>query len=76
MANREEIASRVIRTYCEPGITTLASCFDVDKQSIHVQFADEAICLVVDQHRKVSCEPIASFGTSELRKVDVIHLSQ
>lgn len=45
IANRGEIAVRIIRTCKEMGIKTVAVYSDVDEESIHVHMADEAICI-------------------------------
>lgn len=45
IANRGEIALRIIRTCKEMGISTVAVYSTADAESLHVKFADEAVCI-------------------------------
>ena len=45
IANRGEIAVRIIRACREMGITSIAICSDIDKDALHAQLADECICI-------------------------------
>ena len=58
IANRGEIAVRIIRTAKEMGIKTVAVYSEADKESLHVKIADEAICVgpafSVDSYLKIS----------------------
>lgn len=73
IANRGEIALRVIRTCKEMGIKTVAVYSTADKDSLHVRFADEAVCIGPpagkDSYLKIS----NIIAVAELTNADAIH---
>ncbi|HJT44992.1 MAG TPA: biotin carboxylase N-terminal domain-containing protein, partial [Chthoniobacterales bacterium] len=73
IANRGEIALRVIRACKELGIRTLAVYSDADVDSLHVQLADEAICIggAPSSESYLKVERIMS--AAEIGDVDAIH---
>jgi hypothetical protein len=60
IANRGEIALRIIRTCEEMGIATVAVHSTVDRHALHVQLADEAVCIGEAQSSQISIFPTLS----------------
>ncbi len=52
IANRGEIAVRIIRACKEMNIKTVAVYSDIDKDALHTKLADEAVCIGPAQSRK------------------------
>lgn len=73
IANRGEIALRIIRTCREMGIKTVAVYSNADKDSLHVKFADEAVCIgpppSKDSYLKIS----NIISAVEITNADAIH---
>ncbi|MDR1891333.1 MAG: acetyl-CoA carboxylase biotin carboxylase subunit [Puniceicoccales bacterium] len=73
IANRGEIALRVIRACREFGIKTVAVYSEVDDQSLHVQLADEAICIGDATSINSYLRADRIFSAAEITNVDAIH---
>jgi len=73
VANRGEIALRVIRACKELEIQTVAIYSDVDSLSLHTKFADEAICVGPGDPRKSYLNIPAIIAAAELTDADAIH---
>ena len=73
IANRGEIAMRVIRTCKEMGIKTVAVYSKADQDSLHVRFADEAVCIgpapSSDSYLKIA----GIISAAEITNADAIH---
>ena len=73
IANRGEIALRVIRTCREMGIKTVAVYSTADKDSLHVKFADEAVCIgkpaSVDSYLNIP----HIMAAAEITNADAVH---
>lgn len=73
IANRGEIALRIIRTCREMGIRTVAVYSTVDRESLHVRFADEAVC-IGPAVSKLSYLNIPNIiAAAEITNADAIH---
>ena len=73
IANRGEIALRVIRTCKEMGIKTVAVYSTVDKDSLHVRFADEAVCIGAAPSRDSYLNIPRIIAAAEITNADAIH---
>ena len=73
IANRGEIALRVIRTAREMGIKTVAVYSSADKESLHVKFADEAICIGPPESSKSYINIPNIISAIELTGADAVH---
>ena len=73
IANRGEIALRVICACKELGIRTVAIYSEADKNSLHVRFADEAICIGPPQLGQSYLNIPAVISAAEIANVDAIH---
>jgi len=73
IANRGEIALRIIRTCKEMGIKTVAVYSEADKNSLHVRFADEAVCIgpppAIDSYLNIP----RLIAAAEITDADAIH---
>jgi acetyl-CoA carboxylase biotin carboxylase subunit len=73
IANRGEIALRIIRTCKEMGIKTVAVYSTADKESLHVRFADEAVCIGPPQSRDSYLNIPRILAAAEVTNADAIH---
>ena len=73
IANRAEIALRIIRACKETGIRTVVVYSGADRDSLHVQFADEAICIGKPQSKESYLNIPAIISAAEVTDVEAIH---
>ncbi|MCB0769187.1 MAG: acetyl-CoA carboxylase biotin carboxylase subunit [Flavobacteriales bacterium] len=73
IANRGEIALRVIRTCREMGIKTVAVYSTADKESLHVRFADEAVCIGPPPSKESYLNMSRIIAAAEITNADAIH---
>ncbi|MEI8054152.1 MAG: acetyl-CoA carboxylase biotin carboxylase subunit [Bacteroidota bacterium] len=73
IANRGEIALRVIRTCREMGIRTVAVYSTADKDSLHVKFADEAVCIGKPSSADSYLNIPHIMSAAEITNADAIH---
>ena len=73
IANRGEIALRIIRTCKEMGIKTVAVYSTADKDSLHVKFADEAVCIGRPSSADSYLNILHIMAAAEITNADAIH---
>ncbi len=73
IANRGEIALRVIRTCKEMGIKTVAVYSTADAESLHVRFADEAVCIGPPASSESYLKISSIIAAAEITNADAIH---
>ncbi|MCE2613508.1 acetyl-CoA carboxylase biotin carboxylase subunit [Flavobacteriaceae bacterium D16] len=73
IANRGEIAMRIIRTCKEMGIKTVAVYSKADEESLHVRFADEAVCIGPPPSSQSYLKIPNIIAAAEITNADAIH---
>jgi acetyl-CoA carboxylase biotin carboxylase subunit len=73
IANRGEIAMRIIRTCKEMGIKTVAVYSKADAESLHVRFADEAVCIGPAASSESYLKMSNIIAAAEITNADAIH---
>ena len=73
IANRSEIALRIIRACKELGIKTVAVYSDIDKESLHVRLADESVCIGPANANQSYLNIPAILSAAEITDSDAIH---
>ena len=73
IANRGEIALRIIRTCREMGIKTVAVYSAADKNSLHVKFADEAVCIGSSSSAESYLNIPRIIAAAEITNADAVH---
>jgi acetyl-CoA carboxylase biotin carboxylase subunit len=73
IANRGEIALRIIRVCKQFGIKTVAVYSEADRDSLHVRFADEAVCIGPPPSKESYLKVPRIIAAAEVTNVDAIH---
>ncbi len=73
VANRGEIALRIIQSCRELGIKTVAIFSEADRDSLHVRLADEAICIGPAEARKSYLSRVAVLAAAEVSGAEALH---
>src|SRR5881396_4162989 len=73
VANRGEIALRVICACKELGISTVAVYSEADRQSLHVRFADEAVCIGPAKSSESYLNVASIISAAEITNAEAVH---
>ena len=73
IANRGEIALRIIRTCKEIGVKSVAVYSTADKESLHVKYADEAVCIGPPASSESYLKMSSIIAAAEITNADAIH---
>ena len=73
IANRGEIAVRIIRALREMGIRSVAVCSEADRNALHAQLADETICIGPAQSSESYLDISRNISATLTSKADAIH---
>jgi len=73
IANRGEIALRIIRACKEMGVKTVAVYSEADADSLHVRFADEEVCIGPAQSAQSYLDVKRIISAAEVTNCDAIH---
>jgi acetyl-CoA carboxylase biotin carboxylase subunit len=73
IANRGEIALRIIRACRELGVSTVAIYSEADRDALHVRFADEAICIGPPPSKESYLNVARILAAAEVTNADAIH---
>src|SRR5262245_38003339 len=73
IANRGEIALRIIRALREIGLKSVAVYSEADAHALHVKFADQAVCIGPAQSRQSYLNIAALISAAEITRADAIH---
>lgn len=73
IANRGEIALRIIRTCKELGVKTVAVFSEADRESLHVTFADEAVCIGPPSGKESYLKIPSIISAAQITGADAIH---
>ena len=73
VANRGEIALRIIRACRELGVESIAVYSEADIDSMHVQLADDAVCIGPGPSKESYLKPDRIIAAAEIMEADAIH---